>query len=124
MQTYVDRRLRDRYRSKPIRPDTVRKEVATLRLTWNWGVSRGHLQGAAPTNGLTYPKTEQKPPFMTWNEIQRIIKRGGLSVEQEVGLWESLFLTTAEIEEVLDHVRKMTQPCFSMLVLTILLSCT
>ena len=112
MQTYVKKRLRDKYRGKSIHPDTVKKEVATLRLIWNWGVSRGHLEGPAPTNGIAYPKSEQKSPFMTWDEIQRVINRGGLSAEQEAGLWESLYLTLPQIEEVLDHVRKASQYTF------------
>ena len=83
MQAYCEKRLRDTYRDKPIRPDTVKKEVATFRLIWNWAVAHGHLTGPAPTKGLKYPKTEQKPPFMTRKEIEKIIKRGGLTEEQE-----------------------------------------
>ena len=29
--------------------------------------------------GFQYPKTEQKPPFMTFDEIEKVIKRGGLT---------------------------------------------
>ncbi len=106
MQTYIDRRLRDSYRKKPIRPETVRKEVATFRLIWNWATTHGHVVGPAPTKDLKYPKTEQKPPFMTREAIEKIVKRGGLTEKQEARLWECLFLSAAEVQEVLAYVEK------------------
>lgn len=106
MQAYIDKRLRDTYRKKPIRPETVRKEVATFRLIWNWAVTLGHIVGPAPTKGLKYPKTEQKPPFMTREDIEKVIKRGGLTEKQEAGLWECLFLTISEVQEILAFVEK------------------
>ncbi len=112
MQMYVEKRLRDSYRGKPIRPDTVKKEVATLRLIWNWAVAHGLLTGASPTKGLNYPKTEQKPPFMTREEIEKVIKRGGLTEEQEARLWDCLFLTSAEVAKLLDHVKKVAEHPF------------
>ena len=112
MQAYVEKRLRDSYRDKPIRPDTVRKEVATFRLIWNWAVTHGHLTGPAPTKALKYPKTEQKSPFMTREEIEKIINRGGLTEEQEARLWDCLFLTSAEVQMVLDHAKKLADHPF------------
>jgi integrase len=112
MQTYVEKRLRDAYRDKPIRPDTVKKEVATFRLIWNWAVCHGYLAGPAPTKGLKYPKTEQKLPFMTWKEIETIIARGGLTEEQESRLWACLFLTAPQVQEVLDYVKQVAQHPF------------
>lgn len=112
MQTYVDRRLRECYRGAPIGSETVRKEVATFRLIWNWGVSKGCLVGVAPVGGLKFPKTDQKPPFMTWDEIQRIVARKGLNTEEEAVLWNCLFLTKDQIQEVLDHVRRNSQQPF------------
>ena len=112
MQTYIDRRLRDKYRDKPTGPITVKKEVATFRLIWNWAVAQGYLTGPAPTKGLRYPKAEEKPPFMTREQIEKIIKRGGLTVEKQSVLWECLFLTIAEVQEVLDHVKTTAQHPF------------
>ena len=112
VQSYVQKRLRDAYRDKPIRPDTIKKEVATLRLIWNWAVAHGYLTGPAPTRGLKYPKTEQKLPFMTRKDIETIIARGGMREEEEGRLWSCLFLTTSEIQEVLDYVKTAAQHPF------------
>jgi integrase len=51
-------------------------------------------------------------PFQTWNEIQRIIDRGGLTTAEERDLWDCLFLTTQQIAEVLEAVRGKATPPF------------
>jgi integrase len=106
MQRYIEKRLHDTYRGRLIRPETVRKEVATFRAIWNWAAMLGHVVGPSPTKGLKYPKTEQKPPFMTFGDIAKIVQRGGFDGEEEARLWERLFLTSSEVSEVLEHVRK------------------
>lgn len=112
MQTYIERRLRDKYRDKPIRPDTVKKEVATFRLIWNWAVTQDYLTGSAPTKGLKYPKTEQKQPFKTQEEIEKIVKRGGLTEQEERALWDSLVLTSKQVQAVLDYVKQVAEHPF------------
>ena len=49
--------------------------------------------GPFPNRGLVYPKTDEKPPFQTWEEIERQIARGGLSAAEQKDLWDCLFLT-------------------------------
>ena len=44
---------------------TIRKEVASFRAAWNWGAPMGLTNGHFPAKGLRYPKTDEKPPFMT-----------------------------------------------------------
>jgi integrase len=105
LQSYVVHRLEQEWRGRPIRPDTVKKEISTFRLIWNWAVEQGYLQGAAQTKGIKYPKIDEKRPFMTWNEIERIVARGGLTKGEESGLWASLFLTTEQIEAILKTVK-------------------
>jgi hypothetical protein len=39
-------------------------------------------------------------------EIQTLIERGGLTAEQESGLWECLFLGPQEIADLLRLVRR------------------
>ena len=79
VQEYVRKRLQDKYRGKAILPDTVKKELTTLRLLWNWAVVQGHLAGPPPTRGIKLPRRAEKPPFMTREEIQKTIDRGGFS---------------------------------------------
>ena len=59
------------------RPVTLRKEVATFRAAWNWAAANGLVAGPFPAKGLVYPKADEKPPFMTWHEIERKAGRGG-----------------------------------------------
>ncbi len=96
LQEYIDSRAR-----KGISPVTMRKEVATLRAAWNWGVPMGLTSGLFPAKGLRYPKATEKPPFMTWTEIERAARSNGDAEE----LWECLYLELPEIAELLDYVR-------------------
>lgn len=101
LQRHVDRRIKE-----GVSPVTVRKEINGLRTAWNWGKRIGLVSGAYPNEGLVYPKTDEKPPFQTMEEIERRIRRGGLSEDQVSELWDSLFLTLPEIAELLDHVKR------------------
>ncbi len=105
LQRHVDRRARKVYRGKPLSPVTLRKEMATFRACWNWGVQGGKLRGPFPSAGLKYPKADEKPPFQTWKEIERQIARGGLTEAEQQALWECLFLTQPEVAELLDYAR-------------------
>jgi integrase len=105
LQKHIDRRARKRYRGRPLSAVTLRKEMASFRACWNWGVQAGQLKELFPGRGLKYPKTDEKPPFQTRAEIERQIARGGLSVAEIRQLWDSLFLTRPEIEQLLQHVR-------------------
>jgi integrase len=57
--------------------------------------------GNFPNKGLRYPKADDKPPFMTCDEIERHIKAGG---DPDV-LWDALYLQTTEIDELLGSVK-------------------
>jgi integrase len=105
LQRHVDARARKRYRGRPLSPVTLRKEMATFRACWNWGVHAGKLSGAFPGRGLKYLKGEEKPPFQTWKEIERTIALGGLTARQQEELWDCLFLTLPEVEELLAFVK-------------------
>jgi integrase len=83
-----------------------------MRVIWNWGVSHGHLKGAAPIKGVKLPKGKEKMPFQTWNEIQVIIDRGGLNSAEQKELWDCLFLTTPQISEVLEVVEAKARHAF------------
>jgi integrase len=105
LQKHVDRRARKHYRGRPLSAVTLRKEMASFRACWNWGLQAGRLNRVFPGRGLKFPKTDEKPPFQTRAQIDRQIARGGLFDFEERQLWESLFLTRAEIDQLLQHIR-------------------
>lgn len=106
LQRHVDARCRKCYRGKPLSPVTLRKEMATFRAFWNWAVHAGRVRGSFPGRGLKYPKTDEKPPFQTWEEMNRRISLGGLTSQEQESLWDCLFLTLAETEELLAYVKE------------------
>ena len=105
LQQYAAKRLKERYRGSLIRPDTVRKELVTFRMLWNWGVEEGLLMGRSPTKHVDLPLVDEKPPFMTRTEIEAVIRRGGLSDAEQRELWKALFLERDEIAGLLDHAK-------------------
>jgi integrase len=107
LQSHVTRRARDRgIRGRRISPVTLRKEVASFRAAWNWGVQAGLLSGPFPNRGLVYPKTDEKPPFRTLEQIERQIAGGGLTPAEQEELWDCVFLTVPQVQELLEHVRR------------------
>lgn len=108
LQRYVDTRASDKgIRGSRLSPATIKKELTTLRSLWNWARMAGHLKRAFPSRGLRFPKTADKPPFQTWSEIARKIEIYQYSPEEQTALWDSLFLTTEEIKDLLDDVKQV-----------------
>lgn len=105
MQGYVAKRLRDTWRKKRVSAETVKKELATLRMIWNWAVNQQLLDRPAPIRSIQFPKRDEKPPFMTLVEAERILKRDKLSKIQEKELWDAVFLTREDVHQLLEHVR-------------------
>lgn len=97
LQEYVNKR------AKSVSSVTVRKELSTLRAAWNWGELFNLTSGRFPNKGLSYPKTDEKLPFMTFDEIQRRIAAGG----DHKKLWEYLYLRSEEVIELLNHVKQV-----------------
>ena len=63
---------------------------------------------------VRYSKTTEKPPFQTWQEIQRKISRNGLSEDGQKELWDYLFLTLPEIDQLLEHVEETAKHDFNI----------
>ncbi len=106
LQRYVEQRSKEPgLRGTTIRPATLKKEIVTLRTAWNWALHAKLLKRPFPVRGLRYPKTSESPPFQTFGEIEQRVARGALSPEQEAELWDSAFLTTKELSELLGHVQ-------------------
>ena len=106
LQSYINRRAKESYRGKPINARTVKKEVDTFRSVWNWAAGHSLLTGPAPVRGLQYAKGDEKPLFMTWGEIERRVRRGGLTEQQVGDLWDCLFLDAEQVNEVLAYVKE------------------
>ena len=116
LQQYVEVRSREGgRRGKQVNPVMIRKELTSFSGLWSWMRRGGHGAGGFPNKGLHFPKTAEKPKFQTWTEIERQIARNKLSETEEAELWDGLYLTTAEIDEVLDFVgqkRATAGSCF------------
>jgi hypothetical protein len=59
-----------------------------------------------PNKGLPYPKLTEKAPFQTLAEVEARIKRGGLAAAEQADLWECVFLTLANLNELLNAAKK------------------
>jgi integrase len=106
LQQHVTRRSAQKgFRKRPLSPITIKKEVASFRACWNWGVEAGLLKGRFPNKGLKFPKTTEKPSFQTWEEIERTIARGGLSEVEQKELWDCLYLTLPKVQELLTFAK-------------------
>ena len=107
LQRYVDARTEaNGLNGRKLSPATIKKEIVTLRTTWNWAVPMKLVSGRFPYAGLCYPKTTEKPPFQTMAEIKRQIKAGGLNEAEVSELWHSLYLLLPEIDELLTVVKE------------------
>lgn len=110
LQGFVDARCRQKISTdRCVSAVTVRKDLSTLRSAWNWCVRCGTLTGAYPGRSLIYPKTDEKPGFQTWGEIERKIERGGLTPAEIAELWSCLFLTQPELKEFLAYAKANAQ---------------
>jgi hypothetical protein len=62
LQGYINKRARETYRGRHIQAGTIKKEVATFRVVWNWGVLHNLLTGNGPVRGLKYEKAVRSRP--------------------------------------------------------------
>ncbi|MEM7812555.1 MAG: site-specific integrase [Planctomycetota bacterium] len=107
LQDYIAARSKEPgQRGRTISAVTIKKEIASIGSMWNWGLNHSLLERPYPRRGLRYPKTRELPPFQTYDQITRRIEKGGLTAAEERDLWDCLFLSVEEIDEVLDHVRQ------------------
>lgn len=105
LQTFIEKRSKEKGIRGNVTATTIKKALVTFRTIWRWAMMTGRLTGSFPNRGLRYPKASEKPPFQTWAEINRQIGRGGLTDGEEAELWDCLYLTLVEIEELLQFVR-------------------
>ena len=107
LQSYVQKRAKaPGIRGRKLSPATIKKELVTLRSVWNWALAESIVSTPYPLKGVRFPKTDEKPHFQTMEEIAEQIERGSLDEAAALDLWDCLFLTREEIEELLDYVEQ------------------
>lgn len=113
LQRYVTKRSEEPgLRGHTVGTGTIRREMKTLSMVWQWAVDNKHIEGVCPKQGIRYPKEREKPPFQTWREIEQRIEAGRLSKHQQAELWDCVFLTLDEIDAVLSYVREKARTSF------------
>ncbi len=78
IQQFINQESRRKFGNCFLSPDTIKREVDTLKCILNWAQSQQLVKEAPSLRGLVYGKRDEKPPFMTRTEIERILARGGL----------------------------------------------
>lgn len=105
LQAYIKARAQDNGRhGRKVSATTLKKPIVTLRTVWNWGRQHDLLDKEFPSKGLKYPKGEEKLPFMTFAEVQKRVQSA--SPGEAADLWECVFLSLDEINELLETVRR------------------
>ncbi|MCA9128024.1 MAG: tyrosine-type recombinase/integrase [Planctomycetales bacterium] len=107
LQRYVSKRSEENgHRGRKVSTGTIRKEMATFRTLWRWAKRFEHVSADFPNHGLHYPLQSESPPFLTWEEIERRIDRGLVAGKiGQLELWDSLYLNTTELEELLGFIQ-------------------
>jgi integrase len=111
LQRYVKKRSGEKgQKGRKLDPATISKGLVTFRTVWNWGVRRGMLAKSFPKkNEVILPKSRERQPFRTRAEIQEIVDKGTLSKAERIDLWEGLYLSSDELERLLDYVEKLAE---------------
>ena len=114
LQQYVTKRSAAKgSRGRSLNASTIRKEVVTLRGLWNWDATAGHIPSIDfPSKGLRYPKTVETPPFQTFEEVTKLTHGMDEDSAEFADLWSNVFLSSKEIEELLDHVQANARHAF------------
>ncbi len=112
IQEYINDRSKERGRNGTVDTVTIKKELATLKSIWRWANAGNLIEHSFPASQLKFAKTRQRSPFQTMEQIERRIARGGLSSQDIHELWECLFLSMEQINELLQHVKSVAKHGF------------
>lgn len=112
IQDYINSRCLEKgIRGRTLSPVTVAKEITTLYAACSWAHDSKLVSLALPRKSrLRYPKKKQKPPFKTWSEIERVIKRGSLTENQQKDYWDCLYLNETQITELIKDIYTSSVP--------------
>ena len=92
-------------RGRTVSATTVSKELATFGLLWKFAMRREFTKAGNPARDVPKPRGNQKPAFLTYEEIEMRVGRGDLSDAEIADLWDALFLRENEIAELLAYAR-------------------
>lgn len=107
LQAYIEQRQKQPgTHGRTIQNATIKKELQTFQQLWNFARGKGLVAGENPRQQVHTPRESHKPRFMTREQIEKAIERGGLSEAEIAELWDCLFLSETDIAEFLSHVRK------------------
>lgn len=117
LQQYVNTRAKQKTKHGKITSQvTIKNEIQSiLGIVNRWALPLGLVQRRLSAAGLVYPKTRAQLPFQTFAEIEAQIARG-VSPEEEKELWRSLYLTSADMTEMLEQTKKAGPPWLHVLV--------
>ena len=107
LQKYVVERSNESgTRGRKIKSGTIRKELVTFGQLWRFAKANNWVSVDYDRKAIKLPKTAEKPPFQTWEEIESKIKAGGLTEAEISDLWDCLFLRGKEILVFLTYVKE------------------
>ncbi len=120
IQRYINLRSNEKgRRGKLVSPVTIRKELTTLGGIWNWAASRKIVAGTFPNARLRFPKTDERPPFQTMQEIEHRIQTGNVSDDEARDLWDCLYLHRSDIATLLENVSQTARPAWLYLMVLV-----
>lgn len=112
LKNYAHKRSLEKYRQRPISSRTIKKELSTFRQIWDWAEENGFVPDRCPLLGanrrwkLKLPKPNERTKFQTWEQIERQIRRGGLTKSDVCELWKGLYLDEEQVTELLAFVEE------------------
>jgi integrase len=109
LESYLQARLKERTAV------TVHKERGTIRQLFRWAVAQKFLDDSPAEELTPIKEAADLPPFRTSAEIEAALSRGGLSEAEIRDIWDCLFLTPAEIADLLQTVRVRAECDFAFL---------
>ena len=92
-------------RGRTVSTATVGKEFRTFDQVWKLARSRDLVAGDSPSKGVSLRGEDEKEPFRTWDEIEAIVARGGLTDAEVRDLWDGVFLDEGQVLGLVEHVR-------------------
>ena len=110
LQGYINTRAKaNGRRGQKLQSATIKKELTSFGTVWKYALDLGYVSIPFPNRDLAFPKSVEKPRFQTWQEIEQQIEQGGLTKTEQAELWDCLFLTLTEVDELLGFVKRTSR---------------